>query len=69
MLSHDQVIQCIYSESVLCLEKMNDGKGPIERREGQVEEFKMSASYKELTGIGGEPIEFEWNIFPGFTPP
>ena len=27
----------------------------------------MSASCRELTGIDGEPIEFEWNIFPGFT--
>ena len=25
-----------------------------------------SASDKELTGIDGEPIESEWNIFPGF---
>ena len=46
---------------------MNDSKGAIERWEGQVEEFKMSASYKELTGIDGEPIEFEYNTFPGFT--
>ena len=43
-------------------------RGVIERLEGQVEEFKMSASYTELTGIDGEPIdEFEWNIFPGLT--
>ena len=27
----------------------------------------MSASYKELLGIDGEPIEFEWNILPGFS--
>ena len=26
----------------------------------------MSASYKELLGIDGEPIDFEWNILPGF---
>ena len=37
------------------------------RWEGQVEEFKMSPSYKELLGIDGESIEFEWNIFPGFS--
>ena len=35
--------------------------------EGQVEEFKMSASLKELLGIEGEAIEFEWSIFPRFT--
>ena len=52
----------LYSDSVLCRVKMNDGKGEIERWEGQVEEFKMSASYEELTGIDGGPIEFELNI-------
>ena len=52
----------LYSDSVLCRVKMNDGKGAIERWEGQVEEFKMSASYAELTGIDGGPIEFESNI-------
>ena len=71
-LSHDQVITwtkakvLVCSDSLLCLVKTNDSKGAIDRWEGQVEEFKMSASYKELSGIDGEPIEFEWNIFPGF---
>ena len=27
-------------------------------------EFRLSTTYKELLGIDGEPIEFEWNIFP-----
>ena len=26
----------------------------------------MSSSYKELLGIDGEPIEFEWNILQGY---
>ena len=28
---------------------------------------KMSASHKELLGIDGVPIEFEWKNLPGFT--
>ena len=32
-----------------------------------VEEFRQSNSYKELLGTDGEPIEFDWNIFPGLT--
>ena len=24
-------------------------------------------SYRDYDGINGEPTEFEWNIFPGFT--
>ena len=37
------------------------------KMEGQVTEFRLSTSYGELLGIDAEPIEFEWNIFPGFT--
>ena len=47
--------------------KINESKDAIISWEGQVEEFKMSASHKELLGIDGEEIEFEWNIFSGFS--
>ena len=73
-LSHDQAIQWTqaevrdFSDSVLCLGKMWAQRDAITRWEGQLEEFKMSASYRELLGIDGEAFEFEWNIFPGFTP-
>ena len=46
---------------------MNDSKDAITRWEGQVEEIQNVASYKELLGIDGEPIEFEWKSLPGFT--
>ena len=61
-LSHDQVIQWtkakvrVYSDSVLSLGMTNDSKDAFTRWEGQVEELKMSPSYKELLGINGEPI-------------
>ena len=29
--------------------------------------FKDSSKYRTLDTIDGEPMEFEWNIFPGFT--
>ena len=29
--------------------------------------FKSSPEYRNLDTIDGEPIEFEWNIFAGFT--
>ena len=29
--------------------------------------FKRSPEYRALDRIDGEPMEFEWNIFPGFT--
>ena len=56
-LSRDQVIQWtkakvrVCADSVLCLVKMFDNRDAIVRWEGQVEEFKMSASYTELLGI------------------
>ena len=46
---------------------MNDRKDAIVRWEGQVEEFKMSPSCKELLGSDGEAIEFDWHIFPRFS--
>ena len=35
--------------------------------EGQGTEFRLSDSYGELLEMDGGPIEFEWNIFQGFT--
>ena len=29
--------------------------------------FKSSSEHRVLDTIDGEPMEFEWNIFPGFT--
>ena len=29
--------------------------------------FQSSPEYRTLDGVDDEPIEFEWNIFPGFT--
>ena len=35
--------------------------------EPQLEWFKDSSQYRTLDTIDGEPMEFEWNIFPGFS--
>ena len=73
VLSHDQVIQWtrakvrVYSDSVLCVGKLNGSRDAITKWEGQVAEFKMSPSYKELLGIDGVAIEFGWTFFPGFS--
>ena len=50
----------VYSDSVLCLEKMWVNKEAITRWESQVEEFR-------LLGIVGELIELGWNILSGFS--
>ena len=35
--------------------------------ESQIREFQQSNEYAELSGMDGEPMEFKWKIFPGFT--
>ena len=42
--------------------------GSEPQMENQYEDFRQSDSYSFFFfGIDGEPIEFEWNIFPGLT--
>ena len=72
-LTHDQVITWtkakvhVCSDSVSCMEKMQELSEANERWKNQVAEFQRSNSHRELSGIDGEPSEFEWNIFPGLT--
>ena len=64
-LSHVKVY--VFSDSVLCLGKMN--LNPISNTvwEEKLSWFKSSSQYRTLDTIDGEPMEFEWKIFPGFT--
>ena len=48
----------VFSDSVLCLGKVS---------ENPLSWFKSSSQYRALDTIDGKPMEFEWNIFPGFT--
>ena len=57
----------VFSDSVLCLGKIlqhPDSNEAWKNRNAGVMEEK---SYRDYDGIDGEPTEFEWNIFPGFT--
>ena len=69
-LTHDQVITWTKARVRFCSDsvlfgKMSDHSKANQRCENQVEEFRQSNSHRELLGIDGEPIQFEWNIFPG----
>ena len=57
----------VFSESVLCLGKIHENPQSNTAWEEKLAWFKSSLEYKNLDRIDGEPIEFEWNIFPGFT--
>ena len=64
-LSHTEVY--VFSDSVLCLGKMNENPQLNTVWEDKLTWFKSSSQYRALDTIEGEPMEFEWNIFPGFT--
>ena len=64
-LSHAKVY--VFSDSVLCLGKVNQNPTSNAIWEEKLNWFKISSQYRTLDTIDGEPMEFEWNIFPGFT--
>ena len=64
-LSHAKVY--IFSDSVLCFGKMNENPQSNTVWEDKLTWFKSSPQYRTLDTNDGEPMEFEWNIFPGFT--
>ena len=72
-LPHDQVSTWtnarvrVFSDSVICLVKVSDHSKANRRWENEVDEFRKSNSYRDILGIDGDPIEFEWNIFHGRT--
>ena len=64
-LSHAKVY--VFSDSVLCVGKMNANPQSNTVWEDKLTWNKSSLQYRALDKIDVEPMEFEWNIFPGFT--
>ena len=64
-LSHAKVE--MFSDSVLCLGKVNQNPASNTAWEQQLDWFKDSPQYRTLDTLDGEPMAFEWNIFQGFT--
>ena len=64
-LSHAKVY--VFSDSVLCLGKVNQNPTSNTVWEEQLGWLKDSPQYRTLDTNDGEPMEFEWNMFPGFT--
>ena len=56
----------VFSDSVLCLGKVNENPQSNTAWEERLTWFKSSPEYRDLDKIDGEPMEFEWNIFPGY---
>ena len=56
----------VFWDSVLCLGKILQNPESDEAWEQRLRWIKSSQNYRNFDRIGGEPTEFEWNIFPGF---
>ena len=57
----------VLSDSVLCLGRILQHPDSNEAWKNRIALVKAEKSYRDYDGIDGEPTEFEWNIFPGFT--
>ena len=57
----------VFSDSVLCLERILQHPESNEAWKKRIGWITTDKSYRDFDGINGEPTEFEWNIFPGFT--
>ena len=57
----------VFSDSVLCLGRVHRHPTSNEAWKERIGWIITDKSYRDYDGISGEPTEFEWNIFPGFT--
>ena len=56
----------VFSDSVLCFGKILENPESNDAWEQRLGWIKSSQNYRNFDRIDGEPMEFEWNIFPGF---
>ena len=57
----------VFSDSVLCLGKVHQYPESNEAWKKRIEWILTDKSYRDYDGINGEPTEFDWNMFPGFS--
>ena len=57
----------VFSDSVLCFGRILQHPDSNEAWKNRIAGVQSGRSNRDYDGINGEPTEFEWNIFPGFT--
>ena len=57
----------VFSDSVLCLGKVLQPPECNQAWKNRVAGVRAERSYRDYDAINGKSMEFEWNIFPGFT--
>ena len=55
----------VFSDSMLNVGKIH--RNPTKLGRKRLKGIQSGKRYRDHDGINGEPTEFEWNIFPGFT--
>ena len=71
-IKHEEVINLqgtkvyVFSDSVLCLGQIFENLQSNDAWEQRLGWFKSFSVCRNYDRIDGEPMEFEWNIFPGF---
>ena len=66
LVNDEDVISLSHAKVYVCLGKVNQ-KPTSNSFWEKLSWFKSPSQYKTLDTIDGEPMKFEWNIFPGFT--
>ena len=56
----------VFLDSLLCLGKIFENPQSNDAWEQRLGWLKSSSKYRNLDRIDGEPMDFEWNFFPGF---
>ena len=57
----------VFSDSVLCFGRVLQHPDSNEAWKNRIAGIQSGRSCRDYDGSNGEPTEFEWNIFPGFT--
>ena len=57
----------VFSDSLLCLGRVHQHLQSNKAWKERIGCTITDKSFRDYDGINGEPTEFEWNIFPGFT--
>ena len=57
----------VFADSVLCLGKIQKKPQSNDAWEQRLGWFKSSPEYRNFDRMDGEPMDFEWNIFPEFS--
>ena len=67
VINHQRTKVYVFSDSVLCLGRILQHPESKEAWKKRIAGVMSEKSYRDFDGINGEPTEFEWNIFQGFT--